>query len=76
MEIRLHLQPRNPEGHGEGEGELARVHGTIMVAQDVEIGRLKGKDPRQPLLIAQGFSQDFGLTQMVEDLLEFSYMEQ
>jgi hypothetical protein len=76
VEIRCHLQGRTSQGRRGGNGALAGLDGTVMIAQHIKIGRHKVGNPCQPPLIAQGLGEDFGLAEVVEDLPKFSEMKE
>ena len=48
---------------------LAGCSGAPLVTDRVVIGGEVCRNPPEPQLIVQGFSQPFGLTQMLENLL-------
>jgi hypothetical protein len=55
-----------PRIDGKGEGTLAGLDGTVMVACLPEIGAHMGGDPPQSTVIVQGLSENFSFAQVVE----------
>ena len=67
-EIQLHLEGKFPSVVAMVSA-LAGCSGAPLVTDRVVIGGEVCRNPPEPQLIVQGFSQPFGLTQMLENLL-------
>jgi len=65
---RLDLEGEISQGFPNSERRLADRDGSIRAARDKEMIEHIGRDPSEPMLIAQGLGQGFGLAQVIENL--------
>ena len=70
--LRRDREANIPQVCGNRQGALAGREGAVRVACLPKMGEQIGRDPPQPVLIAQGFGEGFGFLQVDEDPLEFA----